>query len=57
MSRAAKDASFLHCLPVRRNVEVADEVLDHPSSRVVDEAGNRYHVQRALLHWMRAQSR
>jgi N-acetylornithine carbamoyltransferase len=57
MSRAAKDASFLHCLPVRRNVEVADEVLDHPSSRVVDEAGNRYHVQRALLHWMRTQSR
>ncbi|MCY1021411.1 N-acetylornithine carbamoyltransferase [Pyxidicoccus sp. MSG2] len=57
MSRAAKDAAFLHCLPVRRNVEVADEVLDHPSSRVVDEAGNRYHVQRALLHWMRTQSR
>ncbi|QDE98909.1 N-acetylornithine carbamoyltransferase [Myxococcus xanthus] len=54
MSRAQKDAAFLHCLPVRRNVEVADEVLDHPNSRVVDEAGNRYHVQRALLHWMRS---
>ncbi|RKH55345.1 N-acetylornithine carbamoyltransferase [Corallococcus llansteffanensis] len=53
MAKAAKDAAFLHCLPVRRNVEVADEVLDHASSRVVDEAGNRYHVQRALLAWMR----
>ncbi|MBU8899768.1 N-acetylornithine carbamoyltransferase [Corallococcus sp. H22C18031201] len=53
MAQAAKDAAFLHCLPVRRNVEVSDEVLDHPSSRVVDEAGNRYHVQRALLNWMR----
>jgi N-acetylornithine carbamoyltransferase len=52
MSRAAKDAVFLHCLPVRRNVEVADEVLDHPSSKVIDEAENRFHVQRSILHWL-----
>ncbi|HEX5340672.1 MAG TPA: N-acetylornithine carbamoyltransferase [Gammaproteobacteria bacterium] len=50
MSAAARDAIFLHCLPVRRNVEVADEVLDGLSSRVIDEAGNRFHVQRVLLH-------
>ena len=49
MERAARDAIFLHCLPVRRNVEVADAVLDGPWSRVVDEAENRFHVQRALL--------
>ena len=41
---------FLHCLPVRRNLEVADAVLDSPRSRVVPEAENRFHVQRALLH-------
>lgn len=52
MARAAADAIFLHCLPVRRNVEVADDVLDHPSSRVVDEAENRFHVQRALMDWL-----
>ncbi len=43
------DATFLHCLPVRRNVVVADEVLDGPRSRVVQQAGNRLHVQKALL--------
>ena len=49
MERAASDAIFLHCLPVRRNLEVHDSVLDGPWSRVVDEAENRFHVQRALL--------
>jgi N-acetylornithine carbamoyltransferase len=44
------DGIFLHCLPTRRNLEVADAVLDSKRSRVVDEAENRFHVQRALLH-------
>ncbi len=48
--RAARpDAKFMHCLPVRRNVKVADEVLDGPRSLVVREAGNRLHAQKALL--------
>ncbi len=50
LAQAAPDAAFLHCLPVRRNVEVADEVLDGKHSRVIDEAENRFHVQRVLLH-------
>lgn len=41
--------AFLHCLPVRRNVIVTDEVLDGPKSRVVAQAANREHVQAALL--------
>jgi N-acetylornithine carbamoyltransferase len=50
LSAAGRDVIFLHCLPVRRNVEVADEVLDGSHSRVIDEAENRFHVQRVLLH-------
>jgi ornithine carbamoyltransferase len=40
----------MHCLPVRRNVAVADEVLDGPRSRVIQEAANRMAVQMAVLY-------
>jgi N-acetylornithine carbamoyltransferase len=46
---AAQGAKFMHCLPVRRNVKVADEVLDGPRSAVLRQAGNRLHGQKALL--------
>lgn len=46
---AGGQARVMHCLPVRRNIEIADAVLDGPSSVVVDQAENRLHVQRALL--------
>jgi len=39
----------MHCLPVRRNVEMDGEVLDGAQSAVIDQAENRLHVQRALL--------
>ena len=39
----------MHCLPVRRNVEIEDAVLDGPHSVVVNQAENRLHTQRALL--------
>jgi N-acetylornithine carbamoyltransferase len=51
---AAPDAKFMHCLPVRRNVAVADEVLDGPRSQVVRGAFNRMPVQMAVLHRMLA---
>ncbi|MDQ3803285.1 MAG: N-acetylornithine carbamoyltransferase [Acidobacteriota bacterium] len=40
---------FMHCLPVRRNVIVADDVLDSPASVVVEEAENRLHAQKAVM--------
>ena len=51
MARAAKDAIFLHCLPAYRGHEVTAEVLDGPQSRVLDEAENRLHAQKAILAW------
>lgn len=43
------NAFFSHCLPVRRNVKVTDEVLDGPRSLAIDEAENRLHVQKAVM--------
>lgn len=40
---------FLHCLPVRRGLKVADEVLDSPASAVLDQARARLDVQKATL--------
>ncbi len=49
---AAPGARFLHCLPVRRNVVVADEVLDGPRSAVLPQAHNRMWAQMAVLYRM-----
>lgn len=42
-------AKFMHCMPLRRNVEIADDVLDSPGNLIYDEAENRLHVQKAIL--------
>jgi len=47
---AREDCHFMHCLPVRRNVAVADEVLDGPRAQVIREAANRMVVQMAVLY-------
>ena len=47
---ATRDCRLMHCLPVRRNVAVADEVLDGPRSIVQHEAYNRLTVQMAVLY-------
>jgi N-acetylornithine carbamoyltransferase len=51
---ARPDAKLMHCLPVRRNVAIADEVLDGPRAQVLREARNRLTVQMAVLHRMLA---
>lgn len=43
------NAKVMHCLPVRRNVELSDEVLDSNSSIVTEEAGNRVWAAQAVL--------
>ncbi len=49
---ARDDCRFMHCLPVRRGVVVADEILDGPRSIVIPEARNRMLAQMAVLHRM-----
>ncbi len=49
---ARPDCKFMHCLPVRRGVAVADRVLDGPRSIVVHEAQNRMWGQMAVLYQM-----
>jgi N-acetylornithine carbamoyltransferase len=45
-------AYFMHCLPVRRNVVVADEVIDSKQSVIFRQAENRLHAQKAILEWV-----
>ncbi|MBD7986983.1 N-acetylornithine carbamoyltransferase [Luteimonas sp. Sa2BVA3] len=43
------DGVFSHCLPLRRNVKATDAVMDSPRCIAVQEAGNRLHVQKAVM--------
>jgi len=52
LSKARSESVFLHCLPARRGLEVTDEVMDSPQSRVVLQAENRLHAQKGLLVWL-----
>jgi len=42
-------AKVMHCLPVRRNVELSDEILDGESSIITEEAGNRVWAAQAVI--------
>ena len=46
------NAKVMHCLPVRRNLELSDEILDGPNSIVVHEAANRVWAAQAVLKQM-----
>lgn len=46
------DAKIMHCLPVRRDLELAAEILDGPNSLVIHEAGNRLWAAQAVLKAM-----
>ncbi len=48
----SNDAKVMHCLPVRRNLELSAEILDGPNSLVVHEAGNRVWAAQAVLKSM-----
>lgn len=47
--RLTSGGRFMHPMPVRRNVNATDEVMDGPHSLVYEQAANRLHVQKAIL--------
>ena len=47
--KLTRNAKVMHCLPVRRNVELSDAILDSPSSIVTQEAANRVWAAQAVL--------
>jgi ornithine carbamoyltransferase len=52
MSKAAKDAVVLHCLPAHRGEEISDDVIEGAQSLVWRQAENRLHAQKALLEFL-----
>jgi ornithine carbamoyltransferase len=56
MALAKKEAIFMHCLPAHRGEEVSAEVIDGSRSVIYDEAENRLHVQKAIMHTLMKKS-
>jgi len=52
MASAPSGACFMHCLPAHRDLEVTSEIIDGENSIIFDEAENRLHAEKALLHWI-----
>ena len=50
--KLTNNAKVMHCLPVRRGIELADEILDGPNSLVIQEAGNRVWSAQAVIKRM-----
>jgi ornithine carbamoyltransferase len=49
LMQLGRESRLMHAMPVRRNLEVTDPVLDGPRSLVVQQAENRLHTQKAVL--------
>lgn len=50
--KLSNNAKVMHCLPVRRDLELSSEILDGPNSLVIHEAGNRLWAAQAVLKEM-----
>jgi ornithine carbamoyltransferase len=49
---AKKKALVLHCLPAYRGQEISAEMMEAHASEIFDQAENRLHVQKGILHWL-----
>lgn len=50
--KIANNAKVMHCLPVRRNVELPDEILDGPNTLILKQAENRVYAAQTVLKRM-----
>ncbi len=50
LEKADPGVRVMHCLPAHRGEEITDEVMDGAHALMFDQAENRLHLQRALLH-------
>lgn len=49
VNMAKRDVNVMHCMPISRDTEVTDEVLNSERSIIFDEAENRLHTEKAML--------
>jgi|ERR1700677_4547783 len=52
VNRANKGAVVLHCLPAYREQEITEEILEERQQDIFDQAENRLHTQKGILHWL-----
>ncbi len=55
LEKCTKKPIIMHCLPANKGEEITEEVFNSPYSRVIDQAENRLHTQKALLHYLYSQ--
>ena len=52
VSLAKKNALVLHCLPAYRDQEISERLLEERADDIFDQAENRLHAQKGILHWL-----
>ena len=49
---AQKHALVQHCLPAYRDQEISEKILEERQQEIFDQAENRLHAQKGILHWL-----
>ncbi|MCE0484672.1 MAG: ornithine carbamoyltransferase [Methylacidiphilales bacterium] len=52
LAEAKKNALVLHCLPAYRDQEISEKILEERQQDIFDQAENRLHAQKGILHWL-----
>jgi ornithine carbamoyltransferase len=52
MALAKPHALVLHCLPAYRDQEISERLFEERAATIFDQAENRLHAQKGILHWL-----